>query len=226
VTDLATTAVSVSGGAVGLYLGGSASSSVDTKVVGATVGVRVAGASEQVTLTGLRIRDAQTAVVAAGGTRGVTLSGLEIDQHGGMGIDSGATALVVERSSVSGADVGLNLRGIATVRDTIVTDAEHALRVGPNSQVRLHHGELSATLVGIQVAASGHAIVVDSSVHAPIGAHGRVTLHGRQDFPRLPVHWLGVVALGALLAAVGLELLHGIRNRRQRRLTHVQTSNT
>ena len=95
-----------------------------------------------------------------------------------------------------------------------VSGASEAVRAATGSRIEVSRSTLSAHVIGVRVAERAHLVLAASTVSAPLGARGPVTLTDGTKFPALPLHWLGAFALGALCAAICLELLHKTRQRR------------
>lgn len=212
-TGVRITQSAVVGGRFGISVDADRTAVTAVTVGGATTGVRVGGTADEVTVSHVTVRDAGTGVVANVGTRRVALSALDVRQDGGHGIRSAASGLTVDASSVVGARIGLDLRGGATVSATSVSDVVEAVHAGRRSRVELRASTLTARVLGMRVVPSARAVLVDSTVTAPLGVRGEVHRRGRTRLPALPIRWLAVFGIAALATAVGLESLRKFRER-------------
>jgi hypothetical protein len=207
----------VVGGRVGVSVSASHSTVTGVAVVGAKVGFQVGGHADGAFLRQISVSNAEIGLVTQAGPTTVTVSGLQIQQRGGQGVRSRAAVFTLDGATVSGATVGLNLNGHATVTNSSVANAAEAVHAGPDSEVRLTNDVLGAHVLGLRVAQSANVTLTDCTVTAPLGARGNVRLAGATRFPALPLSWLGLFALLALTIAIGLELARRLRERRHDR---------
>jgi hypothetical protein len=204
------------GGAVAISTDGDGTGVVDTSVTGARTGVRIGGHATAVTLSGVRLDGSRTAVQANTGSRTVAADHLRIVQSGGQGMRSAAEGMSIVDSEVAGAALGMHLKGVATVRLTTVV-ADEALYAGPGASVTFTRGRLGGDTVGVRAHDLSAVVLEDTSVEAPTGARGPVRLRGTTELPALPVRWIALLGLLIVAAAVTLEVLRRLRERREER---------
>jgi hypothetical protein len=217
------TGVSITGGTVAKATVGLSIQAAKVMVTGLSVtdvqvGFRVGGHADGAFLRQISVSNAEIGLVTQAGPTTVTVSGLQIRQRGGQGVRSRAAVFTLDGATVSGATVGLNLNGHATVTNSSVANAAEAVHAGPDSEVRLTNDVLGAHVLGLRVAQSANVTLTDCTVTAPLGARGNVRMAGATRFPALPLSWLGLFALLALTIAIGLELARRLRERRHDRL--------
>ncbi|MDT5026193.1 MAG: hypothetical protein QOE61_2619 [Micromonosporaceae bacterium] len=207
----------VSGGRLGVSVRATQVAITGVSVTGSSVGFRISSRADGAVLRQISAKQTGTGLVTQAGPTTVTVSGLRVQQNGGQGVRSYAATLNLDGARISGATIGLNLHGHATVTNSTVADAAEAVRAGANSQVELTNDVLGAHVLGLRVAQSANVTVTDSTVNAPLGARGNVRLTGNTQFPALPLSWLGVFALAALTVAIVLELSRRLRESRNDR---------
>lgn len=217
VRDVAVESSTVAGGAIGVSTDGAGTGITEVSVADARVGLRVGGDAENTAVTGVRVTGAQTGVQVNAGARNVTARRLEVAQVGGQGVRSAAQSLSIVDSKVAGSRIGMHLKGVATVQGSTVTGADEAVVAGPRGQLTFVGGALHGESLGLRVNASAVVVLQDTVVDAPRGAHGPVRLRGTSELPALPVRWIGVFGLVVIAAAIALEVVRRLRERRSDR---------
>jgi hypothetical protein len=165
----------------------------------------------------VRLDESRTAVQANTGSRTVTVDHLQIVQSGGQGLRSAAEGMSIVDSQVDGARLGMHLKGVATVRSTSVSANDEALYAGPGASVTFTRGRLGADTVGVRAHDLSAVVLQDTSVQAPTGARGPVRLRGTTELPAMPVRWIALLGLLIVAAAITLEVLRRLRERREER---------
>jgi hypothetical protein len=205
----------VTGGRIGLAVGGADATLAGLAVAAARVGI--SATADHATVTGGTVTGAAIGVsiranrVSVAGLS-VTDSTVGFRQSGGAG--GRAATFSIDGARVNRVGVGLHLDGRATVANTTVADAREAVQVGPGGQVQLTNDVVGAHVLGLRIAPSGHVTLTDCTVSAPLGARGNVRLVGHTVFPALPLRWLGMFGLVALTAAALLEIARRLRENR------------
>jgi hypothetical protein len=207
----------ISGGRLGVSVRAAQVAITGVSVTGSSVGFRISSQADGAVLRQISANQTGTGLVTQAGPTTVTVSGLRVQQNGGQGVRSYAATLNLDGARISGATIGLNLNGHATVTNSTVADSAEAVRAGANSQVALTNDVLGAHVLGLRVAQTANVMVTDSTVTAPLGARGNVRLTGNTKFPALPLSLLGVFALAALAVAIVLELARRLRESRNDR---------
>jgi nitrous oxidase accessory protein NosD len=167
--------------------------------------------------TGLLVHDSTVTgpvdgVVAAAGTGTLQLTNVHVTGGTGAGVSSAAHDVTVSNSTVSGAfAAAVELKGRGELDRVQVTGAATGVRVAPKVAATITMSTLSATQVGL-VAMPGSTVVLDHSrVDAPRAIKGKVTVRNDSHVSPLPMHWLGIAALGAVFMALFLESLRRMR---------------
>ncbi|MGN9912908.1 hypothetical protein ACTMTJ_35765 [Phytohabitans sp. LJ34] len=205
------------GGAIAVSTDGERTSVVDTAVTGALTGVRIGGDATTAVVHGLRVANSRTGVQANTGSHAVTIEHLRIAQSGGQGIRSAADGMSIVDSTVDGAALGMHLKGVATVRLSSVSAKDEALYAGPGASVTFTGGRLGGESVGVRAHDLSAVVLEDTSVEAPTGARGPVRLRGTTELPAMPVRWIALLGLLVVAAAITLEVLRRLRERREER---------
>jgi len=205
------------GGSVAISTDGSGTAVAHTSVTDARTGVRIGGHATTVTLTSVRLDGSRTAVQANTGSRTIFADHLRIVQSGGQGMRSAAEGLSIVDGDISGARLGMHLKGIAAVRLTSVSADDEALYAGPGSNVTFTRGHLGGKSLGIRAHELSAVILEDTSVEAPTGARGPVRLRGSTELPALPVRWIALLGLVVVAAAIVLEVMRRLRENREER---------
>lgn len=221
VPDVRVESSAVHGGAVAVSTDGSRTTVSEVTVTGSRVGVRIGGNADQTTVSRVSTVDTETGLVANSGSTAVTVSQLRVAQHGGRGVKSAADRLEVAGSEITGADIGLDLKGRAAVSTSSVTDAAEGIRAGAPAELTLTGTTVRARVLGLRTSDAAHVVLADSDVEAPRGAKGPVELRGDTHFPAMPFRWIGIFGLATLALAVGLEM---VRRRRERRHNQASTA--
>jgi hypothetical protein len=203
-------------GAVGISTDGTRTAVTGVSVTDAQIGLRLGREAAEATVTGVDVTNTQTGLQANAGSGTVTVRGLRVNQRGGQGVRSAAESLSISDSQVAGAAVGMHLKGVATVRSSTVAAGE-AVVAGPRGQVTFLGGALRGEKLGLDIAASSHVLLQDTLVDAPQGARGPIQLRGTSELPALPVRWIGIFGLIVIAAAIALEVVRRLRERRTER---------
>jgi parallel beta-helix repeat protein len=196
-SDVEVTANEVTGNRVGLRVNLTSNDNVfaDNEVAGNRVGVQVYGGARSTMVRGNVIRDSRETGIIADGAR----------TH-------------VEGGSVVGGDVGIDVRGLATVTGTTIEDVRRGVSVRETGIVRARDLQISASEVGVQAPSGSLVRVFGSEVFAPEPFRG-IPRDERNNVERLPWSSLWLVGAGVafVLVAVLLHLVHQIRNPPHRR---------
>ncbi len=203
----------VTGGPVGIAVNGSGATVVGTTIDGAATGVQLGGSAADIAINQVATSATGTGLAIDSDAGAVTVTGFSATQSGGTGIRSGAAHVTLVNPTITGARVGLDLKGGVTVTGAVVSDCGEAVRVGAGGRVHMTDVQLSAHVLGLRVDSSAKVSLVRSRVDAPLGARGHVTIGDGTSFPALPLRWLGALALIALTAAAFLETLRRLRER-------------
>ncbi|MEJ3746563.1 right-handed parallel beta-helix repeat-containing protein [Actinomycetes bacterium KLBMP 9797] len=204
----------VTGGAVGVSTDGAGTTVSGVSVTDARIGLRIGRDAENTAVTAVRMSGTETGLQANAGARGVAVRQLQIAQRGGQGIRSAAQNMSVDDTTVQGARHGMHLKGVATVRASTVSGADEAVVAGPRGQLMFVGGALHGESLGLRVSPSSSVILQDTTVDAPQGARGPVQLRGSSTLPAMPVRWIGVFGLVVIAAAIALEVVRRLRERR------------
>jgi hypothetical protein len=118
----------VSGGRLGVSVRAAQLAITAVSVTGSSVGFRISSQADGAVLRQISAKQTGTGLVTQAGPTTVTVSGLGIGQNGGQGVQSYAATLNLDGARISGATIGLNLHGHATVTSSSVADAAEAVR--------------------------------------------------------------------------------------------------
>jgi hypothetical protein len=217
VRDVAVESSTLRGGAVAVSTDGVNTSVSNVSMTGAQIGLRIGREADGVAVTAVRVTDSQTGLQANTGARGITVEALNVTQRGGHGIRSAAQQISISNSEFHGAEHGLRLEGIATVRASTVFDADEAVVAGPHGHLTLVGGRLHGHTLGLRIADSAQVVLQDVAVDAPRGARGPIQLRGTTELPAMPLRWIGVFGLVVVAVAVALEVMRRLRERRSDR---------
>ncbi len=205
------------GGAVAISTDGQGTGVVDASVTGARTGVRIGGDAAGVVLASVRVAGSRTAVQANTGSRTVSAEHLRIVQSGGQGIRSAADGMSIVDAEVAGAALGMHLKGVATVRVSRVLAKDEALYAGAGANVTYTGGRLGGESLGVRAHDLAAVVLEDATVEAPTGARGPVRVRGTTELPAMPVRWIALIGLLVVAAAIALEVLRRVRERREER---------
>jgi hypothetical protein len=153
--------------------------------------------------SGLRVTEAAADVV---------VRGVEVRSRSGVAIRGGGTRTTLTDVVVGGA-VGLDLRGEAVLNRVRVSASNQALRVLRGGRVEVRDSELTAGRLGIGAARDAEVTVVGSRLEAQRATRGPVDLGDGNDVSALPIRWVGIAGLAAMLLAVALEVIRKTRER-------------
>jgi hypothetical protein len=154
----------------------------------------------------------QHAVDISHGVPNASISGLTIsDVH--TGVHSAASSTVISDLRLTGATLGLNLAGSASIDGARLAGVQDGIQIGTDSRVSLSAVTIASSDRAI-TAAHGAKVVVRSSTIASgrIGG-GQIGFFGSNVLPATPLSWFGVAALLAAAAALTSELLRRYRGR-------------
>ena len=218
-SDVTVAGADVSGSKVsGIAIGGTNVTVTGSDVSQSALGVAVYGSADGTRLSGVHIERADTGLRITKGATNVAATGLSILHSTSRGVLSGSPSLTLDRSVITGGTVGVDLRGGAVVTGSTISGVIEAVRAASHSVIRLDDDQMTATALGVRSSRTASVVIVDSHLQAPFGAHGPVSLQGRNQFPALPLHWLGIAALIALGLAGTLELIRHVREQEHERL--------
>jgi hypothetical protein len=199
----------------GVTIAGRALSLADVRVEGAGEGVVVAAGSKSVTIRDSRFDGDRSGVRLAVGTDDVTVRRVTAGARNGVALRSGGTRVLVASVTATG-DVGLDVRGTASIEQTSVRGTAQALRVGELGRVGVRGSALSAHDLGISAAPDAKVVVTGSTVDARRAVAGDVTFGDGNDVSRQPIRWVGIAGLTAMALAVALEVMRKSRERGER----------
>jgi hypothetical protein len=198
----ARTALSVSGGAV------TARSGVWRPV---QTGAALYGKASGVELTGVTIHGGVDGVVATRTVTGTRLTDLAVTGVSNRAVSSASPGLTMVGGHVDRAATGVALRADASVSGLRVDGVTQGVRAAPGILVSARGLDVLATKTGIAAETGARVELAGSRVRAPIALRGDITQGDGNTITLPPFPWLGVVAIGVLLAALLLYGVHRVR---------------
>jgi parallel beta-helix repeat protein len=153
-----------------------------------------------------------------GGAHATELEGNRISGSARVGMTLEAPGTHSLADQVSGSPAGLELRGVARVERTRVSDADKGVVVTPQGIAEITGVSVSARSAGVEIRPGGLAKVRDSVISAPAplaGAEPRVASGNRLTSPAAGPPLLALVGIGFLLLAVALFGLQRLRGGRR-----------
>lgn len=198
-----------------VILGSSKTRVEDNDISGNRVGMRVNLTSRGNVLAGNRVSDSRVGAQIYDGARttilrdnlfrdssdtGVVLNGARTQLHGGR---------------ITGAGVGVHVRGVATADGVAIDDVARGVEVSDVGILRARNLRIDATAAGVDAETGSLTRIYDSAIDAPEPVVG--TLRAEQgNRLRVPLAtlWLVLAGVGFLVIALLLHLVHQLRNRR------------
>jgi hypothetical protein len=154
------------------------------------------------------------AMEVAAGAGTVNVSRDHVSATGGVAISANGRKLVLDTTTVDGAEVGLAAHGEVAGRKLAVKASAVGIRLVGAGHVILNDSTVSARSVGVAAGRNTNAILVQTSVHADDPSRGQVDFRGTNHYSHLPVRWVALAALLAVATAILLEVIRKLRDRR------------
>jgi parallel beta-helix repeat protein len=179
------------------------------------VGIRVNQVSAGNSLTENRLEDNVRGVELYGGARDIHLSGNQISDSSGAGMVLEAPASISAGDVVTGSPIGIDVRSLAEIRRTRVSDVDRGVVVSGRGIAALGHLRVEALDTGVAVAPAALVRLDHSDIEAgrPVSGRLRYSLGNELRRPPSAWPWLPLAGVSFLSAAVVLELMHWARNR-------------
>jgi parallel beta-helix repeat protein len=154
-----------------------------------------------------------------GGAYQIRLLGNEVSGSAEKGIVLEAPGTTSRDDRVTGSPIGVEVRALARLRGTQVTEAGQGIVVTDRGIAAVDGASVRATTAGVEVRPGGLVRVRTSSIESPrplSGSPPRAVLANRLVAPSGPVPWLALAGAAYLAVAIALQLLHLSRNRTER----------
>ena len=175
-------------------------------------GIRIRDQATEVTLDGALVSSSGPALaVPSPGVGTVTVIGTTLTAGGRKAVTSTARELTLRWAVVSGAALGVDLRGNGTLTDSTISATHQGLRVARGHQATLRRDRLAARDLGIEAVPGGSLLVSDSVVRASLASRGRATFVGDNDLSPRPLRVIVILIAGVLIAALSLETARRLR---------------
>lgn len=192
ITPLADTPAGAARADTGADIGGHGTSLTDVNVDHATTGYVVRGGADDITLSGVSATDTETGVRVQEGVDGIVLRDVTVT-GATSGLDSAASAIVVQSSRFTDVTTGAKFSGAATLTGVDVDAAECGIRsVGGTPQI------------------SG------GTIRAVRHSCGDADLGDARQLPPESPRGLGLFAGAMVALAVAYESVRALRERRRR----------
>jgi hypothetical protein len=180
-----------------------------------TTGVQVNSLASQVAVADPTIVGGGNGIVVADGARGVTLKNVTIGGVDHTAVVVSAPDVLITGGRIHGGNTGINLRAPARIDGTSVSEVREGVHVARGVTGRGSRIDVLATNSGIKVDGDGQFILTNSRVRANQALRGRVVLKGDNTISLPPFPWFGGIGVLLIAAAVSLELLHIVLQRRR-----------
>lgn len=185
-------------------------SNADVNAVGE--GLVIATGSREVAVLDSTVRGSRGAVRISPGAATVQLTRVRAECTDAVAMRSSGSGVVVSDSSITGA-VGLDVRGQARLLAGQVQGRTIAVHAGPQSVLQVERSQLTAQGTGISAAETSQVEVRGSKVRGLRAVDGPVEFKGGNVVSPLPIRWIAVGGLSALVLAIALELIRKARER-------------
>lgn len=218
--DVTVIDTAVSGGRdAGVAVSASGVSLTRVQVSPAHTGIHIYGEAQDTSLDQVTVRGGRDGIVATGTTKGLTIFNPRVSGVSGDALSSGSDGLSVREGTITDAGTGLSLRGTSEISGLSVVDVVKGLRISKHAQVASEEIDVLATKIGIQVERGGSFVLADSRVRASRALVGHVDQRGTNVVTLPPFPWYGFAAIGAVVFALLLEVIHRVRTGRSRAAT-------
>lgn len=156
-------------------------------------------------------------VVASAATSDIRLTNLIVQGISNDAVATSSPGLIISGGRLSGGNTGVNARAPMTLTALTINQVTEGIHVQPNVHATGTGIDVLAEKTGIKADAAADFVLTNSSVHAPVSLKGNIILQGNNDIGLPPVPWLAVVGLCAVCAAILLQFVHRIRQRKHMR---------
>jgi hypothetical protein len=184
-------------------------------VTNSTTALQVNDAALRVTIADPTIVGGGNGIVVANGTRAVTLENATIRGVDHDAVVVSAPDVLITGGRINGGSTGINVRAPARIEGTSVSGVREGVHVARGVTAHGSRIDVLATNTGIKVDGEGQFILTNSRVRANQALRGRVVLKGDNTISLPPFPWLGGIGVLLIAAALWLELLHIILQRRK-----------
>jgi hypothetical protein len=216
--DLHITDSTFQGAAVaGVSIGGQQTTLTGVQVRDSQTAVRIERGADDTQLTNLALSGGRDGVVAKSGTTGTVITGLVADNVASDAIRTAAPGTRIVGGQITGGTTGIDAEAATTITDTVINAAESGIRSSSPDLVQAIGVTIETLDVGINAAEGGPFVLADSQVHALESVRGEVNYQGINDLSLPPLNVISVIGLPLVLVAFVLEQIHSARQRRYRR---------
>lgn len=223
---------------VGAVLAGDTTALSDAQIDGVEYGLRITG--PLTTIKGGAVSASTTVVRVNGMAVGTTVSGAKV-RGGVIGISvsepatlalkadqitgseraalhtRGGRTTTISSSTLTSSGTAIDGHGPVTVTDSQV-DAAVGAHISAGVDARFSVSRLYGSDTGIHVVDGGQVSVTNSRVTGYTPISGKATVLGLSFIGPLPLHWLGLFAIGLLVVALLLLALSRVRQENRERL--------
>jgi hypothetical protein len=168
--------------------------------------------AQDVTITG-----GGNGVVASAATSDIRLSNLIVQGVSNDAVATSSPGLIISGGRLSGGNTGVNARAPMTLTALTINQVTEGIHVQQKVHATGTDINVLAEKTGIKADPAADFVLTNSSVHAPVSLKGNIILQGINDIGLPPVPWLAVVGLCAVCAAILLQFVHRVRQRKHMR---------
>ncbi len=174
-------------------------------------GASLFGKASGVDLTGVTIHGGVDGVLATRTVTGTRLTDLTVTGVSNRAVSSASPGLTMVGGHLDRAATGVALRADASVSGLRMDGVTQGLRAAPGVLLSARGIDVLATKTGIAAETGARVALAGSRVRAPIALRGDIAQGDGNTITLPPFPWLGVVAIGVLLAALLLYAVHRVR---------------
>jgi Right handed beta helix region len=203
-------------GVAGVAVGGQQVTLTGVQVRDSETGVRVERGAVDTQLTNLTVSGGGDGVVAITGTTGLVVTGLVADYVESDAVRTASPDTRITGAHITGGETGIDAEAATTISDTTISGTTQGIRSRSPELVQATGVSIDALSVGVNAAAGSPFVLADSHVHAIQSLRGEVTSQGTNDLSLPPLNVISVIGIPLIVLAIVLEEIHAVRQRRRR----------
>jgi hypothetical protein len=198
------TGVSIGGHQVGLN---------QVAITDSATAIRVERGAGDIAADGLTMSGGQDGLVALSATKNVVLRNVVADGVTRTAIRTSSSDLQIIGGRITGSATGIDAGAATTITGATIGEVGEGIRTRSHAPVDVDDAQVSALMVGINVAPGSPVTLTSSRIDALEAIRGNLNQQGSNELSLPPVNLLGAIGVPLVLLALALEQVQVFRQR-------------
>ncbi len=197
----------------GVSIGGHQVALNQVTIADSATAIRVERGAGDIAADGLTMSGGQDGLVALSATKNVVLRNVVADGVSRTAIRTSSSDLQIIGGRITGSATGIDAGAATTITGATIGEVGEGIRTRSHALVDVDDAQVSALMVGINVAPGSPVTLTSSRIDALEAVRGNLNQQGSNELSLPPVNLLGAIGVPLVLLALALEQVQVFRQR-------------